>query len=47
MNGIGQCERNPNCIRGYKHQYKGGHCCIRLPAPTTTVTAEAPQLRCV
>ena len=33
-----QCERNPLCMRGYKHRGWGGHCKLR-PAPPP---AEAP-----
>ena len=31
QHGRGRCQLNPNCVRGYKHQHKGGPCKIRRP----------------
>lgn len=39
---LGQCERNPNCTRGFKHGGRGGHCSLKT-RPMTKSTSAAPQ----
>ena len=40
---FGQCEHNPLCTRGYKHQGKGGWCnAPRGPAPSTAGPSTCP-----
>ena len=38
-----QCERNPLCMRGYKHRGWGGHCKLR-PAPPAAEAAPAVEV---
>ena len=36
----GQCERNPLCVRGFRHGGKGGHCSLRKePKPSKAAAA--------